>query len=571
MPQKPIYSRYPLMNSAQSGLSRGLVRTEAGELISLYRNLKEFSSCPYTWEGAFSLACLICDHPADEASAKAVIRALADTEDGSFAGIAEADQVSVARAALAMFEYSGDKEILKRLARWCRWLEAGWDRFTGTRWVRVQPADLMEFLVRFYRFSGLKAVLRLCSRLRSAAMDWTTTLHHFQQRTSLNLPDSAEEMKALYAREDFAELDFFNTQHLTNHAEILADGMRFTAYSAVYSGNGQELSAGRKGWEYIHKHHGAVCGGTTANVLLAGCGANQGIHPAATAAWTEAMISQMQTGTETWVVNELVRLVYNGLADCLSHADKSGYRFVNHLDGDGGARCFDPAPEQDREVRTLARLARAAAAAWQYAVTTTGKEDIRLNYLLPGRYLVSNGYHTALLTSDGESVHFRCKEPFDINLLLFCAESETADIIVQNGDGTEIPANTDEIIRSGGGYLRIRRSWENLDTLIFHQGDRIYTEETQRHGICILVRNRLMSLNVSGADYRYAACGKPYIKNGKTFAPLKRIARWPAEGGIPADIPVLPSGKGEAVYVPLTVYPDITERITVFPREARYE
>ena len=153
MPQKPIYSRYPLMNSVQSGLSRGLVRTESGELISLYRKLNEFTSSPYTWEGAFSLACLICDHPADEPSAKALIRALADTEDGSFAGIEEADQISAARAALALFEYTGDKEILKRLAKWCRWLEAGWDRFTGTRWVRIQPADLMEFLVRFYRIS----------------------------------------------------------------------------------------------------------------------------------------------------------------------------------------------------------------------------------------------------------------------------------------------------------------------------------------------------------------------------------------------------------------------------------
>ena len=47
MPQKPIYSRFPLMNSVQSGLSRGFVRTEAGELVSLYRKIKEFSSIPF--------------------------------------------------------------------------------------------------------------------------------------------------------------------------------------------------------------------------------------------------------------------------------------------------------------------------------------------------------------------------------------------------------------------------------------------------------------------------------------------------------------------------------------------
>ena len=70
MPQKPIFSRYPLINSFQSGLSRGLVRTEAGELVSLYRKINEFADSPVCWEGAFSLACLICDHPAEEPAAE---------------------------------------------------------------------------------------------------------------------------------------------------------------------------------------------------------------------------------------------------------------------------------------------------------------------------------------------------------------------------------------------------------------------------------------------------------------------------------------------------------------------
>ena len=141
----------------------------------------------------------------------------------------------------------------------------------------------------------------------------------------------------------------------------------------------------------------------------------------------------------------------------------------------------------------------------------------------------------------------------------------------RNGNGTETPADTDKIIRSGGGYLRIRRSWKNLDTIIFHQGERLYTEDTQHQGICIFMQNRLMSLDVSGTEYRYAVCGKPYVKNGKPFVPVKRITRWPATDGIPSDIPVLPSGKEEAVFAPLNMYPDTAERITVFPREASYE
>ena len=382
--------------------------------------------------------------------------------------------------------------------------------------------------------------------------------------------DSAEEMKALYAREDFTELDFFNTQYLTNHAEILADGMRFTVFSSIYSGNGQELSAGKKGWEYIRKHHGAVCGGTTANILLAGRGADKGIHPAATAAWAEAMISQMQTCTEPWAVNELVRLVYNGLADCLNHIDRAGYRFINTLGGTGNPGCFDPEAENGTGIRTAGRLARAAAAVWQHAVTAS-EEDVRLNYLLPGRYLVSCGSHAAVMTCDGESVHIRSKGSIEMNLSIFCAETETAEILIQNGNGGEIPAQTDKLILGGGGYLRIQRTWENLDTILFHQGERVYTEETQHQGICLMTRNRLMALDVSGSEYRYAACGKPYVRNGKTFLPVKRIPRWPAAEGIPADIPVLPAGKGETVFAPLTGYADTAERIAVFPREASYE
>ena len=570
MPQKPIFSRYPLINTSQSGLSRGLVRTESGELISLYRRISSYAENPKIWEGAFSLACLICDHPAEEPAAKEIQKALADTEDGSFAGVKPSEQVPAARASLALFEYTGDKEILKRLAKWCRWLETGWDGYTGSRWVRVQPGDLMEFLVRFYRITGLKAVLRLCSRLRSAAMDWTTVLHHFQQRATLNLPDSIEEMKKLYGREDFTDLDFFNIQYLTNHAEILADGMRYTVYSAIYSGNGQELTAGRKGWEYIRKHHGTVCGGTTANVLLSGRGANQGIHPAATAAWTEAMISQMQIGTEPWAVNELVRLVHNGLSDCLRHIDRTEYRYINTLGGNGNKLCFDPETENEREIHTLGRIARAAASVWQHAATSD-PNGIRLNYLLPGRYLVSCGCLAAVLTSDGESLHIRCKGPFEMSLSIFCAETETAEISVQNGDGTEVPADAADLILAGGGYLRIHRNWENLDTIIFHQGERIHTEETQHQGICIMTGNRLMALDVSGSEYRYAACGKPFIRNGKVFLPVRRITRWPAAEGIPSDIPVLPAGKGETVFAPLTAYADITERITVFPRDVKYE
>ena len=66
--------------------------------------------------------------------------------------------------------------------------------------------------------------------------------------------------------------------------------------------------------------------------------------------------------------------------------------------------------------------------------------------------------------------------------------------------------------------------------ILFHQGERVNTEDTQHQGICLMTRNRLMALDVSGSEYRYAACGKPYVRNGKTFLPVKRIM--PANEGI---------------------------------------
>ena len=39
----------------------------------------------------------------------------------------------------------------------------------------------MEFLVCFYRVSGVKSALRLCARFRADSFDWTTALHTFQQ------------------------------------------------------------------------------------------------------------------------------------------------------------------------------------------------------------------------------------------------------------------------------------------------------------------------------------------------------------------------------------------------------
>lgn len=568
MPQKAVLSRAPLVDSRMYALSRGLVRADSAELYTMYRKLEEAGDNPLTWEASFSLACLITDRPAEEPAAGRILTALGETDSGAF----EADtdrQVNVARAALALYEYTTDRNILKRLAKWCRWLEADWDKVENRRWIRVQPADLMSFLVQFYRITGLKAVLRLCSRLRSSAMDWTTILHNFHQRNPLSLPEMERETKALFDRDEFAELDFFAVQYLRNHAEILADGIRYVAWAAAYSGNGQEITAGRKGWEMLKKYHGTSCGGTTGNMFLGGRSTGYGVHAAVTAAWTEAMIVQSQMNAETWALNELTRLVYNGLADCLKHSDKSPARYMNTICGDTAYDTFDPENDPERPLRTTVRLARAAAAAWQNAVCATA-DGISLNCLLPGRYMVTAGAQNAVLVADRDALHIRTKDPVELNLELFYAAGETAKIELQTAGGAEKKDTPGDNAGPEGRKIRIRRNWENLDTLTFHQEDWIHAEETAHRGVCYMIRNRIMALNVQDGEYRYAVCGDPFIRNGQAFASVKRIARWPSRDGIPADIPVLPGGTGETISAPLTPYADTACRISVFPREAHY-
>ena len=562
MPQKAVLSRYPLLDARMCGLSRGQVRTEVRELAELYRKLAQRGNDPFAWEGLFSLACLLTARPMEEEAARRITDALQETESGAFAAETDA-QLPVARAALAVYEYTADREILKRLGAWCRWLEADWDSVQNRRWVKVQSADLMAFLVRYYRITGLKAVLRLCAKLRSAAMDWTTILHSFQRRSLRDREELEKGAEALFSREEYPEIDFFAAQYFSGHAELAADGVRYTAWSAMYSGNGQEISAGEKGWEYLKKYHAAVCGGTTADVFLAGSGTDRGIHPAAAAAWAEALIAQAQLNASPRMMNELVRLVYNGLADCLNHPE-TGCRAVNILDAKGTVPCFDPETDPGRETRTLARLARAAAMVWQFAAAVT-PEGIQVNCLLPGRYMISAGGENAVLLAERDALHIRCRNAFEMTLSLFCAETETAEIALQCGSGPEKPADTEEITGHGGGLLKIRRTWDNLDTLIFHQKEKIHTEETHHRGMCVMIRNRIMTLNVQDGEYRYAVCGAPFTRNGQAFVPVQRIARWPRKDDVPADIPVLPAVSGDIICAPLTPYAETPGRIAVFP------
>ena len=105
----------------------GTVRTQDERILRLYEQANRFADAPCLWEGLFRLACLLKSKPAEEPVYSQIISAIAETEDGSFAG-SFGDQVYAARAALAVFEYNTDRTILKRIALWLRYAEIEFDR-----------------------------------------------------------------------------------------------------------------------------------------------------------------------------------------------------------------------------------------------------------------------------------------------------------------------------------------------------------------------------------------------------------------------------------------------------------
>lgn len=506
------------------------------------------------WEGLFQLACLIRSHPAEEAVYSCIMDAILETEDGSFSGTID-QQICTARAALSVFEYNTDRKILKRLSQWFRYLEISWEEVSSHAGFLIQPADLMELLVRFYQISGVKSALRICSRLRSSSFDWTTSLHTFQQSIPVSGYDP-NTFRSLLSR-PLSEIDYNEKQTMINHAVLLADGFRYSLYAGLFSGNRQDLSAGETAWHYLKKHHRAVCGGTSSDPLLCGCGSDKAVSTMALAAWAEAFASQMCLERSEWAACELIRILFNGLSDCLNRSTLPSGQYVNTLNAVPGS--------SDDPALLYARMTRSVAAAYHHAVTVRADGSFRINYLLPAKMLLMVQKQPVVLLLDENGAAFQTKSPFTSSVEVLLPAAETADLyLFCDQDRADLLSVGRDTGRSQT-VVSVDRQWNDQDGFRFVQGDRIFCEPAHHKGICVFVRNRLMALNVRDGRYQFAASAPPEISGGKTVLSLRSVGHWSLNGDLPADIPVLPSLSGDPVLGILTPYDETPARITVFP------
>ena len=551
MPQKTIFTKYPLLSVPHSFLSCGLIRTDDAPVHKLYQKTQEYIESPSVWEGAFRLAALLKDDPMSEPVTGKILEAIGESSDGSFNGRIE-DQIAVARAALTVFEYNTDRNILKRIASWCRYLEVEWDPlFTNGRTLFC-PADLMELLVRFYQTSGIKSVLRLCTKLRSTVFDWTTSLHTIQQIIPLKTMDA--EQISFIEQIRIEELDYDQKQVLLNHAELLANGIRYSLYSGIFSGNRQDLTAGKTAWNYLKKHHRAICGGTTAEPFLGGAGSNAKIQTEALAAWTEAFASQMLLPGTEWAADELIRIIYNGLSYCLKSDRIPKYQRVNSV----------TEPVTSEGAGLYAGVARAVAAAFRAGITAT-ENGIRINYLLPARYLLMIGKQPVVLHSDGQTAVMNMKGETTFPVAVFRAGTETASVTIVNGD-EKISLTTEADEGKNGHYIAAEKAWHAQDRISFEPDDRVYTESTHHQGICWFVRNCVLTAQRGKESFNVAAAETPVIRNGKAEVRLYRIEGWHEHHGEPEDIPVLPGHYQDTENAELIPYAKADKKISMFPR-----
>ena len=552
MPQKMLWGKAPLLSVRQAFPSCGQVRTADPSVLRLYHRALSYTDRPETWEGAFQLACLVLDHPEESPVCSLIRNALADTGNGSLEG-APGEQIARARAALRLFEYTTDRSILRRLAFWFRYLEIDWEAFTCFGAPVYAPADLMELLIRYYRITGLKAILRLCVRLRSTAFDWATALNTLHQVVPLRF--EASNPLAFTENTRPADLSFDEQQMLLNHGAMLADGIRYSFCSGLYSGNGQELGAGLHALSFLLEHHRAVCGGFTASPFLKGTAASAPVDTEALSALTEALTC-MAAHRDAYpaAMDELVRIVMNGLCFCLQQEDLPAHQRVNTV---------SPERVPPADAAAYARFARAVAEAYHHAVGMTD-QGLCINYLLPQQSALHAEGRRILFRCDGQTAVFRFADAEEIHAEVFRASVDTSRLALRRGERDFLL--TDDLNPGSGRLLRLSQPLHDGDRLQILPGDGFLTESAHHQGLICWRHNRLQCLPLSGSDYAFASVSFSADQEGAVSARICPVSGWRLRNGEPEDVPVLPRASGEEQCLSLADYAQTGAKISLFPR-----
>ena len=425
--------------------------------------------------------------------------------------------------------------------------------------ILYNPADLMELLVRYYLVSGVRSTLRLCARLRAEAFDWSTALHTFQQTVPCGLDSDTVRHQFPPVRPD--QIDYDEKEKLINHALLMADGVRYTLYTGLYSGNRQELTAGKTVWQQLRRHHRALCGGTTGTPFFSGNASDLPVSNLVLSAWTEAFGAQMILSDSFWAADEMIRIVYNGLDDCLNRTEIPEEQRINNI--------LDEAGMMSGGTELYARMTRAVAVSVRNAVTLT-ENGFRINYALPAKYLLMVRKQAFILKTDSDAFEFQCKTPVSVRAEIYMSPYNSFSIYTERKGKTNRKLIRNELPENGCCVVT-ETEWQDQDRISLMPDGCVLSEETHHQGLAFITAGRLLSMPADNRNFARTICGCPVCTDGRVTVMTAPAEKWRLRDGQPADIPVLPAADGEPAPTVLKPYSECPYRITVFPKVRQQE
>lgn len=564
VPLKPIFDKAPLKALSAVGLRPGQVSAADPAVDALIALCGEDAPVELL-EGLFR-AGMLKARKAEQAAGAAQITRLLQTqaEDGALPGTA-AQQLAAARAAFALYEATASRAVLEQLARWCGWLNAHLDEALADAAVRQHPADLMGLMLDMYRVTGKKAMLSLCERIRRGGMDWSGILHTFAVQRPMSRVTPWNDMEAGLEAEMGSEEGFYTRQYLACHGEGLADGARSALANGLYSGNGQELTAARTGWERMRRYHSAVCGGITCDEALAGTSPSAGVDAAALGAWAEALCASVEADDSLWALDEMDIMLANAMPRAVCGGRLHDLQRVNGLSLDcGDAGAYHLHQGSERFQRALGRLLRGYAAVYSHAVTVR-RSGFDVNLTANGVYTVALG-GTAIQVQIGGSgakkvCTLRMKQPIRAQVRVRIPAWARESCVTVNAEGG--------YEGKPGEYLALERVWRDGDTLTVEEALQPRLVDAHHQGVCVMLGSTLLGMPADTASqWAVAAMGQPVMReDGSVTLPVAPLSCWRRRGDIPADVPVLPEACGDTFDAPLAPYATHCG-IALFPRGA---
>ncbi|MBP3428268.1 MAG: glycoside hydrolase family 127 protein [Clostridia bacterium] len=238
----------------------------------------------------------------------------AQREDGSFGAEGEsfAARGRMLRALQCAYTASGDKRLLTFMLRYMKYLRDSLAEHPLSPEDAAHTADTLEAGVFLYNVTGQKAILPVLTLLVTQGTDWTSVFHAFPYRTPISRTVSPEALEE--ALESEAQDGYYHHLLRTADGANLCEGLRASALCGVLTGSGKHLSAPEVGLVRLNKAHGAVCGGVTADPLLAGTDPTRGVTAASLCELAASLETLLSCPAGEHGADQLETLIYNGVA-----------------------------------------------------------------------------------------------------------------------------------------------------------------------------------------------------------------------------------------------------------------